>query len=161
MKISLFPEFFLVSYAVGSTINDSPDCMWIKRSSLYLRPVLSLCHGGCWRGMCIINNIGSLDLKSSLLVLHISYNWTLHFLRGFIHSTRAPFLSQSPLPSFRYDSTMYYPGDANSKHSFLRYMDDARFNSLKHDGIPQSHFFSFIFNYLNYVFSLFVRIFCT
>lgn len=90
LKSSYFPDIniaenttffriFLLSYAVGSTINDSPDCMWIKRSSLYLRPALSLCHRGCWRGMCIINNIGSLDLKSSFLVLHLSYNWPFTF----------------------------------------------------------------------------------
>jgi len=73
--------------------------------------------------MCIINNIGSLNLKSSLFVLHLSYNWTLHFLRSFIHSTRAfPFSKSFNIIQIRFDDLL--------PRKLLSYVNNARFNEF-------------------------------
>lgn len=68
--VRLLSRIFLILRARvhGHRLGDhgSLNCTRIKCSSLYLEP-LFLCVRGCRRGTCIINNIGSLDLKSSLL----------------------------------------------------------------------------------------------
>lgn len=113
-KISLFRHFsriFLIFNIFGSTINESPDCVRIKRSSLYLDPlVLSLCHRGCGEGCgtWIINNIGLSDLKSSLLVLSISLTTGSFIFHDTLSIPLKSFLSQCRKRSLKYASRISY-----------------------------------------------------
>lgn len=75
-KISLFRHFsgiFLIFNIFGSTIHGSPDCVRIKRFSLYLDPlVLSLRHRGCGESVDHQQHWFVRFKVSSLLVLSIS-----------------------------------------------------------------------------------------